>query len=452
MQKALSSFINAFKVKDIRTRLFYTFLCLILIRVGCMIPVPGVDKIAFTNWYASKSSGLGFLEMLTGGSFSEQSIFSLNISPYITASIIIQLLAVAIPKLEELQKDGETGRKKLSEITRYSTIGLAIFQSVCMGIGYKNGNLLADGNAVLNIITITVSFTAGSAFLMWLGEQITEKGIGNGISVILLVNIVEGLPESYASLINQFVVGQSSVFYSVIGAVAIALITIVLVVLIILLEKAQRKITVQYAQKVQGRKLVGGASTYIPLKVNTAGVIPVIFAGSLMSTPQIISTLAGYPAATLDDATANWWQKTLMFLNQQQWCRFTTDGARIYSLGLILYFLLLVFFAYFYTAITFNPVEVSNNLKKQGGFIPGIRPGRPTTDYLQSVLNYVILFGVIGLGIIAFIPMLFGGLFTARVGFGGTSIIIVVGVVIEILTQIESMMRERHYKGFLSED
>lgn len=440
------TFRNALKIKDIRTKLLYTFLCLVIVRVGCSLPVPGVNRDYFALWMASQT-GLGFLDTLTGGSFSQMSIFALNISPYITSSIIMQLLTIAIPKLEEMQKDGESGRKKIAEYTRYVTIGLAIFESVAMTIGFGNSGLLDGGLTFANVVIITASFTAGSAFLMWLGEQITEKGIGNGISVILLINIVANLPSDFVGLYNQFVAGAGNVVNGVIGAVIIVLVVAVLVVLTILLQDATRRISVQYAKKMLGRKMVGGQSSFIPLKVNTAGVIPVIFAMSLMQTPIIISSLVG-----VQPARAHVWPKVLYLLSQSKWFNFSSFGEFKYTLGAVIYIALLLFFAYFYTAITFNPMEVANNLKKQGGFVPGIRPGRPTTEYLTKVLNYIILIGAIGLAIVALIPIFFAGAFKANVSFGGTSIIIVVGVILEMMRQVETMMRERHYKGFLSND
>ncbi len=438
--------VNALKIKDIRTKILYTLVCLVIVRIGCVLPAPGINNAAFESWVASMS-GLGFLETLTGGSFSRMSIFALNITPYITSSIVMQLLTIAIPKLEEMQKDGETGRRKIAEFTRYLTIGLAVFEAVATGIGFKNSGALKEGNTFVTILVLAAALTAGSAFVMWLGEQITEKGIGNGISVILLVNIVSGLPQDYANLFEQFIKNKE-VVYAIIAAVVIIAVTLVLIVLVVLLQDAQRRITVQYAKKMQGRKMVGGQSSYIPLRVNTAGVMPVIFASSLLQTPIIISSLFGCQASP----TGNVWQKILMYLNQANWCRFTVPTYRIYSIGLIVYMALLLFFAYFYTAITFNPYEVSNNLKKQGGFIPGIRPGRPTTEHLTKVLNYVILIGAVGLAIVALIPLLFTGIFNASIGFGGTSIIIIVGVILEMIDQVETMMRERHYKGFLSEE
>ena len=440
------TFRNALKIKDVRSKLLFTLLCLIIVRIGCQLPVPEVDREYFQYWMAM-NTGFGFLNTLTGGSFSQMSIFALNISPYITSSIIVQLLTIAIPKWEEMQKDGETGRKKLAEWTRYITIGLAVFESVMMTIGFNNSGILEEGNLFLQICVITASFTAGSAFLMWLGEQITEKGIGNGISVILLINIVASLPSEFAGLYNQFIVGADNVVKAVIAAVIIIVVVLALVVLVIMLQDAQRKISVQYAKKMQGRKMVGGQSSHIPLKVNTAGVIPVIFASSLMQTPIIISSLVGVYGKR---GTA--WQKVLYLLDQRNWCDFSSFGEFKYTLGLFLYLALLIFFAYFYTSVTFNPMEVANNLKKQGGFIPGIRPGRPTTEYLSKVLNYIILIGAVALAIISVIPIFFNGCFNANVTFGGTSIIIIVGVVLEIIRQVETMMRERHYKGFLSNE
>ena len=440
------TFRNALKIKDVRSKLLFTLLCLIIVRIGCQLPVPEVDREYFQYWMTMQT-GFGFLNTLTGGSFSQMSIFALNISPYITSSIIMQLLTIAIPKLEEMQKDGESGRKKIAEWTRYVTIGLAVFESIMMTIGFNNSGLLEEGNLFLQICVITASFTAGSAFLMWLGEQITEKGIGNGISVILLINIVASLPNDFTGLYNQFIVGADNVVKAVIGAVIIIAVVVLLVVLVVLLQDATRKISVQYAKKMQGRKMVGGQSSHIPLKVNTAGVIPVIFASSLMQTPIIVSSLFG-----VYGKRGNAWEKFLYLMNQQNWCNFENWGEFKYTLGLLIYLALLVFFAYFYTSVTFNPMEVANNLKKQGGFIPGIRPGRPTTEYLSKVLNYIILIGAVCLAVISIIPIFFAGAFSAQVSFGGTSIIIIVGVVLEIIRQVETMMRERHYKGFLSNE
>ena len=437
---------SAWRIPELRKKITYTFVMLLVYRLLSVIPVPGMN-LSVVGEAINQFSILGFMNMMTGGSFSQMSIFALNISPYITSSIIMQLLTIAIPKLEEMQKDGESGRKKIAEWTRYVTIGLAVFESIMMTIGFNNSGLLEEGNLFLQICVITASFTAGSAFLMWLGEQITEKGIGNGISVILLINIVASLPTDFTGLYNQFIKGADNVVKAVIAAVVIVAVVILLVVLVVLLQDATRKISVQYAKKMQGRKMVGGQSSHIPLKVNTAGVIPVIFASSLMQTPIIVSSLFG-----VYGKRGNAWEKFLYLMNQQNWCNFENWGEFKYTLGLLIYLALLVFFAYFYTAVTFNPMEVANNLKKQGGFIPGIRPGRPTTEYLSKVLNYIILIGAVCLAIISIIPIFFAGAFSAQVSFGGTSIIIIVGVVLEIIRQVETMMRERHYKGFLSNE
>ncbi len=436
---------NAFKVKDIRNRLLFTFLALLIVRLGCALPVPGINQAYFQAWMQQKE-GLGFLDALTGGSFSQMSIFALNISPYITSSIVMQLLTIVFPKLEELQKDGESGRKKINQWSRYLTIALAVIESVALIIGFGNSGLLKNGLTFENFAVITASFTAGSAFLMWLGERITEKGVGNGISIILLINIVATLPNDFSNLIKKFVVTPTAVINKVLGVIGIAAVVIVLVVLVILLQDAQRKIPVQYAKKVQGRKMVGGQGSFIPLKVNTAGVIPVIFASSLMSTPVIILSFMGIQAER-----AHFWPKVARVLSQQYWFNIESWGEFKYTLGAVIYVALLIMFAYFYTSITFNPMEVANNMKKQGGFIPGIRPGRPTTEYLTKVLNYIIFIGAIALTIISLIPIVFSGLFQASVSFGGTSIIIIVGVILETIKQIDSQLLVRQYKGFLND-
>ncbi|MDE6852442.1 MAG: preprotein translocase subunit SecY [Lachnospiraceae bacterium] len=439
---------NAFKIKDLRKKMLYTFFTLIVVRIGCQLPVPGVDASVITEFFESQSS-LDFFNQLTGGSFSQMSIFALNITPYITASIIIQLLTIAIPRLEELHKDGEDGRKKLAEYTRYLTIALSVLESGAMAIGFGQQGYLTDGVSFTSIAVFIVSLTAGSAFLMWLGEQITEKGVGNGISIILLYNIVSRIPQDMMGLYEKFVKGASNTTNGLIGAILIVAVIIGMVVFIIILSDAERRISVQYSKKTQGRKLVGGQSSHIPLKVNTAGVIPVIFAGSLFSMPIVIAGFAGIQPASGNGTSLG--QKMLKVLNQNSWCNLSSFGEFKYTLGLVVYILLIIFFAYFYTSITFNPQEVAMNMKKQGGFIPGIRPGKPTADYFTKVLNSVIMIGAIGLSFVAFVPIFFSGAFGADVSFGGTSLIIIVGVVLETLKQIESQMLVRHYKGFISE-
>ena len=431
---------DAFKIKDIRKKLLYTFMMMIVIRLGSQLPVPGVDRNYFANWFAQQSNGaFNFFSAFTGGSFERMSIFALNITPYITSSIIIQLLTIAIPALEEMQRDGEDGRKKIQTITRYLTVGLAVFESLAMSIGFGRSGLLEHFN-FLSVITVVTALTAGSAFLMWVGEQITEKGVGNGISIVLVINIISRVPQDIATLINQFVRPQT-LAKGALALIIIIAIILLTVVLCVVLNDAIRKIPVQYAKKMQGRRLVGGQSSHIPLKVNTSGVIPVIFASSLLSIPQIIMSFTGHNATGVAGTIFG-------MLNQNNWFSLSRP---IYSIGLILYLVLIVFFAYFYTSITFNPIEVADNMKKQGGFIPGIRPGKPTSDYLSKILSYIVFIGAIGLAIVVVIPIFFNGVFGASVSFGGTSLIIIVSVILETIQQIESQMQVRNYKGFLSE-
>ena len=440
MLESLNNVKNVFKLKEIREKLLYTFLMMIVIRLGSQLPVPGVDRTYFSNWFAAQTGdAFSFVDAFTGGSFLNMSILALNITPYINSSIIIQLLTIAIPKLEEMQREGEEGRKLLVSITRYVTVALALMEGAAMAIGFGRQGLLEDYNAI-NIIMVICTLTAGSAFLMWVGEQITEKGVGNGISIVLAINIISRMPQDIASLFTQFVFGKT-IAIGVVAAVIIIAIIVAMVVLVILLNDAERRIPVQYAQKIQGRRLVGGANSVIPLKVNTAGVMPIIFASSIMEFPVIISTLAGYKGTGV-------WSEVLRYLSSSYWC----NPSQIkYTLGLLVYIAMLIFFAYFYTSITFNPLEIADNLKKRGGFIPGIRPGKPTSDYLNRILNYIIFIGACGLTIVGILPFIFRGVFNASVSFGGTSLIIVVSVVLETIKQIESMMMVRNYKGFLND-
>ena len=436
------TFINAFKIKDIRKKLLYTLLMLVIVRLGCQIAVPGIKSDAIRELFRSilnpENGGLGIFSAFTGGSLENLSIFALNITPYITSSIIMQLMTIAIPKLEEMQNDGEDGRKKIASITRYVTVALALIESGAMAIGFRQ---YLDNNNVLSIIVIIAAMTAGSAFLMWAGERITEYGVGNGISIVLIINIISSFPTDARTLIEQFVTAKDiSVAVGVLNSVIIIAVILVLVVMVIYLSDATRKIPLQYAKKIQGNKMMGGNSTVIPIKINTAGVIPVIFASSILSFPNIISSMVGFKGT-------GWWQEALNYMNPGMWFN---PSKWIYTLGVIAYVAMIVFFAYFYTSITFNPIEISTNLKKSGGFVPGIRPGKPTTEYLNSVLNYIIFIGAVGLTIVAVYPYVFCGLFSAKVSFGGTSIIIVVGVIVETVKQVESQMIVRNYKGFLN--
>jgi len=431
---------KAFQIDEIRKKLVYTFLMLVVVRFGSQLPTPGVNPLFIQSFFASQTSGaFNFFNAFTGGSFEQMSIFALSISPYITSSIIMQLLAIAIPKLEEMHKDGEEGRKKIASITRYVTVLLALIQSTAMAVGFGRSGLLIEYNFV-NAAVVVLTLTAGSAFLMWIGERITEKGIGNGISIILLINILSSIPSDFVNLYGQFMKGKGFGM-AALAAVIILAIVLFVIVFVILLQDGQRKIPVQYSQKMQGRRAVGGQSSFIPMKVNTAGVIPVIFASSLMQFPIIIASFLGKGNG---DGIGS---QILNGLNSNNW--FNLDNLQ-YSWGLILYIVLTVAFAYFYTSISFNPMEIANNMKKNGGFIPGIRPGKPTVDYLARILKYIIFIGAVGLIIVQVIPFFFNGVVGARVSFGGTSLIIVVGVILETIKQVESQMLVRNYKGFLN--
>lgn len=432
--------INAFKIKDLRKRLYFTLFMLVVVRFGSQIPVPGVDTNVFKDLFANSNGAMNFFDAITGGSFEQMSVFALNITPYITASIIMQLLTIAFPALEEMQRDGEQGRKKMTRITRYLTVGLSVLESFFMAIGFGRSGYLEKYDA-LHVITLITVLTAGSAVLMWIGEQITEHGVGNGISIVLTINIVSRIPSDLMTLYQQYV-KDKTVAKGTLSAVVIMAIILGIVVLVVVLQCAERRIPVQYARKLQGRRQVGGQSSHIPLKVNTAGVIPVIFAQSLLQTPVIIATLMGKQNGT------GFWSKVLNGMSQSHWF---DPNNWVYTIGAVVYVALIIAFAYFYTSITFNPLEIANNMKKSGGFIPGIRPGKPTSDYLTAVLNNIILIGAIGLSIVCILPIMFNGLFNADVSFGGTSLIIIVGVIVETLKQIESQMMVRSYKGFLSE-
>lgn len=431
---------NAFKIKELRKKIFFTFAMLVVIRFGSQLPVPGVDRTYFATWFAQQTGdAFNFFDAFTGGSFLRMSVLALNITPYITSSIIMQLLTIAIPKLEEMQRDGEDGRKKIASITRYVTVGLSLIESSAMAIGFGRQGLLETYN-VFSIITVVAALTAGSAFLMWIGERITENGVGNGISIVLTINIISRMPADITTLFEQFVFGKT-IAKAVVAAIIIFAIIIGMVILVIILNNGVRKIPVQYAKKVQGRKMVGGQTTNIPLKVNTSGVIPVIFASSLMQLPVIVCSFFNVNGT-------GFWGEVLRGLNSSYWCN---PQQPVYSIGLVVYVALVIAFAYFYTSITFNPLEIADNMKRQGGFIPGIRPGKPTSEYLTRILNYIVFIGAVGLTIVCVVPYFFNGIFNASVSFGGTSLIIIVSVVLETIKQIESQMMVRNYKGFLND-
>ena len=438
----LETFRRAFKIKDIRKKLGYTFLMLIVIRLGSELPTPGVDPTYIQNFFAENTGeAFNLFNAFTGGSFENMSVFALSITPYITSSIIMQLLTIAIPQLEEMRKEGEDGRKKITAITRYLTVGLALIESAAMAIGFGRQGLLVEYNFV-NAAIVVLTLTAGSAFLMWIGERITEEGVGNGISIVLVINIISRVPGDMTSLFKQFVfVEGKSLASRGLAALIILAIIIVLVVFVVILQGGMRKIPVQYSQKVVGRRSYGGQSSHIPLKVNTAGVIPIIFSSSLMQFPIVIASFMGKGEGTGIGA------EILRGMNQSFWCN---PQYPQYSWGLAVYIVLTVFFAYFYTSITFNPMEIANNMKKNGGFIPGIRPGKPTVEYLRKILNYIIFIGACGLILIQIVPIFFNGWMGASVSFGGTSLIIIVSVVLETMKQIESQTLVRNYKGFLN--
>ena len=433
--------VSAFKNKQLRKKLLFTTLILIVVRFGSQLPIPEIDSAQISAYLKSTlGDSFSLLNSFTGGSFMQMSVFALSVTPYITSSIIMQLMTIVIPALEEMQKDGEDGRKRMAKITRYVTVVLAIIEGAGLAIGFANQGALGTDYTTFTIVTMIIALTAGAVLVMWLGERITESGIGNGISIILLVNIVSGMPGDFTSLYNQFMKGKQIGPALIAGCVIVGVVLAV-VVFVIVLSDAERHIPVQYSKKMQGRKLVGGQQSKIPLKVNTAGVIPIIFASSIMQFPIMLQNVLKYE-------NNGFIGKALTSLNSSTW--FDASPPKR-SIGLLIYIVLVVLFAYFYTSITFNPLEISNNMKKQGGFIPGIRPGKPTVDYLNKILKYIIFIGAAGLTIVAVVPFFFNGVFGASVSFGGTSIIIVVGVILETIKQIQSQLLVQNYSGFLSE-
>lgn len=420
---------NAWKIADLRKKILYTLGMIIIFRLGSCIPVPLLDpnqlKAMFDN---TNNSLFGFIDLVSGGAFQNATIFAMSITPYINASIIMQLLCVAIPALERLQKEGEEGRKKIAQIQRLGTVVLAIIQATGLYFMLKSYNAVTMEGFWAALI-IVVTFSAGTAFLMWLGEQITEKGVGNGISLIIFAGIVSRIPSMAVSLYQYMTNGT----LGVIGVIVLLIVALAVIGLVVAMNEAERRISVQYAKRVVGRKMYGGQSTHIPIKVASAGVIPIIFAMSIMSFPGTIAAFAGVSATS-----GGFWGGFLKVFSPNHW---------LYA---VLYFLLIIFFTYFYTAIQFNPIEMANNMKKNGGFIPGIRPGRPTSDYINKVLSKITLAGAVFLGIIAAIPIFMNiGLNIQNFSIGGTSLLIVVGVALETVKQLESQMLMRHYKGFL---
>ncbi len=424
---------NAWKIEELRGKILFTLFMILLYRLGNSIPVPYVDTDSLQAYFEGlQNTVLGLYNVMSGGAFSSATIFALSIQPYINASIIMQLLCIAIPALERMQKEGgEDGKKKIASITRFATVGIGLLQGFAYYVLISNQGLLSQ-TGIWEAVVIVLTFTAGSALLMWMGEQITEFGIGNGISMILFASIISSFPTSLGNTIS-LVANDASQWYL---AAIMVLGTLAIIVLIVIVTNAERRIPVQYSKRVVGRKVYGGQSTHLPMKVNMSGVLPVIFAQSIASLPATICMLFG-----ITEESGGFWGGFLSVFNYT---------SILYA---FIYLLLIVFFAYFYSTIQFNPVEIANNLKRNGGFIPGFRAGRPTSDFISKVLNKITLFGAVYLAIIAVTPILLG-VFSetaaaSGITLGGTSVIIVVGVALETVKALENQMLMRHYKGFL---
>ena len=426
-------FKNAWKVEDLREKLLYTLLIIVIFRLGAAIPVPFLDTTALSSMFGANSGNLlGYLNMLTGGALSMATVFALSISPYITSSIVIQLLTVAIPALEKMAKEGPEGRKKINKITRFSTVALALIQSYAYYVTLKSYNAVATfentWENILVVVTILFVFTAGSMLVMWLGERIDDKGIGNGISMILFAGIVSGGPGLVSTLWAYLTSGEVKYYFFV---PALIIVFVLLIAFIVLMNQAERRIPVQYAKRVVGRKQYGGQSSHIPVKVTMAGVLPIIFAGAILAIPSTIEAFVHVEAGSF-------WAGFFDMFDQTHW---------LYS---VLYFVLIVAFSYFYIAIQYNPVEMANNLQKNNGAIPGIRPGKPTSDFISRIIGKITFIGAMFLGIIALLPTIIGAVSGIQgVTIGGTTVIIVVSVALETARSLESQMMMRHYKGFL---
>jgi len=411
---------NAWKIPDLRKRLQFTLLMLIIFRIGAFVPVPGMNPEAVKQ-LIEKGALLGFFDIIAGGAFKQFSVFAMSITPYINASIIVQLLTIVIPKWEELAKEGEAGRKELAKYTRYGTVILGLIQATGLAIGFRSA-LLYKG--FFGSLIVVISLTAGTAFLMWVGEQITDKGIGNGISLLIFAGIVSRLPSGIYQVFQYVRIGTANIFM----VILFTIFAVAVIVGVVAVQQAERRVPVQYAKRVVGRRVYGGQSTHIPMKLNAAGVIPVIFAMSILLTP---STIAGFfPNSKIAVSIAN----------------AIRPGGWLYA---TLYAVLIVFFTYFYTAVTFNPLDIAENMKKYGGFIPGIRPGKPTAEYLDKIMSRITLIGALFLAAIAILPYIITGVTALNIYFGGTALLIVVGVALETMKLIEAQMVMRHYEGFL---
>ncbi len=440
------TFINAWRVPELRKKILYTLLLLAIFRFGAFITAPGVDA-TLLNQITNTNSFVSTVNIITGGAFSNLSIFAMSISSYITASIIVQLLAFAIPSLERISKDGETGRKKMSAYTRYASVILAAIEAFALYLTYRGQGIFLS-NGYLAPLLFVLSLTAGSTLLMWIGEQISTKGIGNGISLLIFAGIVSGLPTTVQYLWGLVFVDGAFKFTGLLTALAVIIGAVLLVAGVVWVTEAERRVSVQYAKRVVGRKMYGGQSTYIPMKLNMAGVMPVIFAMSFLQFSAMIIQLFNNNIASSTGFWAGVYK--VCAFTSIDWSGAATSSMIGYGIAhIIIYLILIVAFTFFYTiAMAFNTYDVSENLRKNGGFIPGIRAGKPTQDYLDSILHNITSFGAIFLGIIAVLPILtaFAGL---QISFGGTAILIVVGVALESVKQLESQMLTRHYKGFL---
>ena len=422
---------NAWAVPDLRKKILIVLALILVFRFGSYIPVPGIDRTQLELLWFNQTGVGGLFNIISGGALSQISIFAMSITPYINASIIIQLLTIAIPSLEAMAKEGEEGRKKLAQYTRYFTIILALVQAIGLSVSFKAAFV---EETFLTYLIVVMSLTAGTAFIMWLGEQMTEYGIGNGTSIIIFAGILAG---SYSAVTN--LLAQTNFTTSFIGKIsffAVILGVLLIVAAVVWMQEAERRIPVQYAKRVVGRKMYGGQSTHIPIKVSMAGVIPIILAMSLMMFPALIIQLTG--------STSGFWMNVANICSPQ-----IGSAWWVYLVHCIIYSLLIIGFSFFYTVIIFNPVEVANTLKKNGGFIPGIRAGKPTADYINSVLNKITLFGAIFIAVIAIIPVIVQAITGISLGFGGTTVLIVVGVALETTKQLESQLVMKHYKGFL---
>lgn len=412
---------NAWKVPELRKKMIFTLVMFAFIRLGTHISVPGINPDAIDQLMSGSSNNLlGLMNMVTGGAFSQMAIFAFGVGPYITASIIVQLLTIAIPKLEELSKEGEDGRKKINKYTRYLTLAIGLLQASATTLTLYNQNILV-AKSPLTFGVALISFVAGSMLVMWIGEQITEKGVGNGMSLIIFINIVSGLPQAITSLLS---------YKAYVKAIILILLFIIVIGFAVLMSLGERRIAVQYAKRMAGRKVYGGQTQHIPIKVNLASVLPIIFAMSLIQFPEIITNLF------VKNPSDGW----MAVIQNLKWTS---------PIGGVIYIILIFAFAFFYSTIAFNPIEIASNMKKGGGFIPGIRPGKPTSDYLSKVATHITLLGAVFLVVLALTPLVFSAIFKMQVAFGGTSLLIVVGVALETIKQLESQMLMRHYKGFL---